>query len=198
MDKLLIIFLLIAGYLVGSIPFAAIISRMKGVDIRNVGSKNPGAANVFRAVGKPYGIIVWILDMCKSLVVMFISDRIFHVQLFIIFLVGIAAVAGHCWSIFMRFRGGKGVATSGGVFLYLLPWAFPIVLIAYFLIQKKARSIPVVVSGFFISLSLIFLIYRYEWKWLAPGMAIFLVLAGIANMEAIKEMRRLAMREKAK
>jgi len=184
------------GYLIGSIPFAVIISRMKGVDIRKVGSKNPGAANVLREVGKPYGIIVWILDTAKGALVMFISHRLFHSHLFFVALVGIAAVVGHCWPIFLKFRGGKGVSTSGGVFLYLLPWAFPIVIVAYFIIQRKPRSITVVVSGFVISLALIFLIYHREWRWLAPALAIFLAVSGIANMSAIKEMREARKKEK--
>lgn len=196
MDKLLIMLQIIMGYLIGSIPFAVIISRMKGVDIRKVGSKNPGAANVLREVGKPYGIIVWILDTAKGALVMFISHRLFHSHLFFVALVGIAAVVGHCWPIFLKFRGGKGVSTSGGVFLYLLPWAFPIVIVAYFLIQRKPRSITVVVSGFVISLALIFLIYHREWRWLAPALAIFLAVSGIANISAIKEMREA--RRKAK
>ncbi|MCK4395563.1 glycerol-3-phosphate 1-O-acyltransferase PlsY [candidate division WOR-3 bacterium] len=189
MDKLLIVLQIIMGYIIGSISFAVIISRMKGVDIRKVGSKNPGAANVLREVGKPYGIIVWILDTAKGALAMFISHRLFHSHLFLVALVGIAVVVGHCWPIFLKFRGGKGVSTSGGVFLYLLPWAFPIVIVAYFLIQRKPRSITVVVSGFVISLALIFLIYHQEWRWLAPALAIFLAVSGIANMSAIKEMR---------
>ena len=184
------------GYLIGSIPFAVIISRMKGVDIRKVGSKNPGAANVLREVGKPYGIIVWILDTAKGALVMFISHRLFHSHLFFVALVGIAAVVGHCWPIFLKFRGGKGVSTSGGVFLYLLPWAFPIVIVAYFIIQRKPRSITVVVSGFVISLALIFLIYHREWRWLAPALAIFLAVSAIANISAIKEMREARKKEK--
>ncbi len=196
MDKLLIMLQIIMGYLIGSIPFAVIISRMKGVDIRKVGSKNPGAANVLREVGKPYGIIVWILDTAKGALVMFISHRLFHSHLFFVALVGIAAVVGHCWPIFLKFRGGKGVSTSGGVFLYLLPWAFPIVIVAYFLIQRKPRSITVVVSGFVISLALIFLIYHREWRWLPLALTIFLAVSGIANISAIKEMREA--RRKAK
>lgn len=187
------------GYAIGSIPFAVIVSHLRGVNIRNVGSKNPGAANVFRQVGKPYGILVWILDMCKSIFAMFISDRVFHASYFFVALVGIAAVAGHCWSPFLKFKGGKGVATSGGFFLYLLPWTFPIVIVAYFIIQRNARFIPVVVSGFVISLFLIVLTYRSEWKWLTPALGIFLIVSGIANMSAIKEMgkkRREERREK--
>ncbi|OQX56177.1 MAG: acyl-phosphate glycerol 3-phosphate acyltransferase [Candidatus Cloacimonas sp. 4484_209] len=187
--KITIIALVIMGYVIGSIPFAIIVSRLKGIDIRKVGSKNPGAANVFREVGKPYGIIVWAFDTAKGAFAMLIAHRIFHLHLFLVTLVGVAAVVGHCWSMFMRFKGGKGVATSGGVFLYLLPKAFPFLIIAYFLVQKKPRSIPVVVSGFAIPLGLIFLIYHRDWRWLLPALAIFLTVGVIANISAIQEMR---------
>jgi glycerol-3-phosphate acyltransferase PlsY len=188
MDKVVIPLQIVMGYLIGSIPFAVIIAKMKGVNIKKAGSGNPGAANVFREVGKPYGILVWLFDTAKGAIAMLIAHRVFHSHLFFVALVGIAGVSGHCWSVFLGFKGGKGVATSGGVFLYLLPWAFPIVIVAYFLIQRKPRSIPVVVSGFVISLALIFWIYHEEWKWLAPVMAIFLGVSAIANREAIREM----------
>lgn len=183
------ILLIIMGYFFGAIPFALVIAKLKHVDIRKVGTKNPGAANVFRQVGKPYGILVWVLDTAKGACAMLIADRLFDVHHFFVALVGIAAVAGHCWSPFLRFKGGKGVATSGGVFLYLLPWAFPIVIAVYFIIQRRARSIIVVTGGFIVSLALIFLIYWEHWRWLAPALAIFLLVSGIANLQAIREMR---------
>ncbi len=180
---------MVMGYLFGAIPFALIIAKLKHVDIRKVGTRNPGAANVFRQVGKPYGILVWLLDTAKGACAMLIADKICDVHHFFVALVGIAAVAGHCWSPFLRFKGGKGVATSGGVFLYLLPWAFPIVIAAYFLIQRRPRSVLVVTSGFVISLAIIFLIYREHWRWLAPALALFLIVSGIANLQAIREMK---------
>jgi glycerol-3-phosphate acyltransferase PlsY len=189
MNVLKIVLLVVMGYFFGAMPFALIIAKLKRVDIRKVGTGNPGAANVFRQVGKPYGILVWLLDTAKGACAMAVADKLFHVHLFYVALVGIAAVAGHCWSVFLRFRGGKGVATSGGVFLYLLPWAFPIVISAYFLIQRRPRSILVVTSGFAVSLALIFLIYREHWRWLAPALAIFLLVSGIANLQAIREMK---------
>jgi glycerol-3-phosphate acyltransferase PlsY len=196
MNVLKIALLVVMGYLFGAIPFALIISKIKRVDIRNVGTKNPGAANVFREIGKPYGILVWLLDTAKGACAMLIADKLLHVHLFYVALVGIAAVAGHCWSMFLGFRGGKGVATSGGVFLYLLPWAFPIVIAAYFLIQQRPRSVLVVTSGFAVSLALIFLIYREQWRWLAPALAIFLAVSGIANIEAIREMKHRKGKDK--
>ncbi len=189
MNAVKIVLLIIMGYFFGAIPFALIVAKLKRVDIRNVGTKNPGAANVFRQIGKPYGILVWLLDTAKGACAMGVADKIFHVHLFYVALVGIAAVAGHCFSMFLGFKGGKGVATSGGVFLYLLPWAFPIVIAAYFLIQRRPRSVLVVTSGFVVSLILIFVIYWRHWHWLAPALAIFLVVSGIANLQAIREMR---------
>lgn len=189
LDIILKVLLVVMGYLIGSIPFALIIARIKKVNIKEVGTKNPGAANVYRQVGKSYGILVWILDTSKGACAMLVADKIFHLHLFFVTLVGIAAVAGHCWSLFLGFKGGKGVATSGGVFLYLLPWAFPIVIAVYFLIQRRPRSILVVTSGFVVSLVLIFVIYHTHWRWLAPALAIFLLVSSIANRSAIIEMR---------
>lgn len=189
MNVVKIVLLIIMGYFFGAIPFALIVAKLKRVDIRKVGTKNPGAANVFRQIGKPYGILVWLLDTAKGACAMAVADKIFHVHFFYVALVGIAAVAGHCWSMFLGFKGGKGVATSGGVFLYLLPWAFPIVIATYFLIQRRPRSVLVVTSGFVVSLILILVVYWRHWRWLAPALAIFLVVSGIANIQAIREMR---------
>ena len=191
-----IVLVLFLGYLFGSIPFAIVVSRLKGVDIRKVGSGNPGAANVFREVGKVYGIMVWILDMVKGMVPMWIAKDVFHLHPFIVGITGVAAVAGHCWSLFLRFKGGKGVATSGGVFLFLFPWFFPIALVTYFAIQKAPRNPVVVVSGFIFALGLALLIYRRVIHWALPFFIIFLIVGMIANREALKEMRHEAQGKK--
>ncbi|NOZ64090.1 MAG: glycerol-3-phosphate acyltransferase [Caldiserica bacterium] len=112
-----LIFSLLLGYLFGSLPFAVIVSWLKGINIREVGTKNPGAANVYREVGKPYGILVWILDTLKGVVPMIIANTVFHLPFLIVAASGSLAIAGHCWSIFLGFKGGKGVATMGGVTL---------------------------------------------------------------------------------
>ncbi len=183
-----IVLSLLIGYIFGSIPFAIIISRLKGVNILQVGTKNPGAANVSREVGKIYGIIVWILDTIKGVIPMLISKYIFKIHPFYTGLSGIAALSGHCWSIFLRFKGGKGASTSGGILLFLFPKFFPIALLLYYITRKSPRNPFLIVSIFGIGLSIVFLIYWSHIKWVLPFFIIFLSLGTIANIDTIKEM----------
>ena len=189
METFQIISSIILGYLIGSIPFAVIVSRLvKGVDIRQVGTKNPGAANVLREVGKVWGVLVWLLDTFKGVGAMLIAHRVLGLPLFWVMMAGIAAVIGHCWSVFVRFGGGRGVSTAGGVLFYVVPKAFPFCLILYFLIQRKApRSFWAtgLAIAFFFGLALLF--YRAHLHWLAPAVGIFLIVGFIVNIPTIKE-----------
>ncbi|MBI4397263.1 MAG: glycerol-3-phosphate 1-O-acyltransferase PlsY [Elusimicrobia bacterium] len=118
-----LMFWTIAAYLVGALPTAYIIAKwVKGVDIRRVGSGNPGATNVFRSIGKGPGLLTLFIDMLKGWLPVWLCMQ-YTAGSVAPLVVGLAAVAGHTWSPFLRFKGGKGVATSGGVFLALLPLA---------------------------------------------------------------------------
>lgn len=119
------ILFLAASYLIGSIPTAYIAGRLaKGIDIREHGSGNVGASNVFRVIGKKWGSGVLIFDMFKGFVPAFFFPMYYHTNSKLLgLLFGIAAIAGHNWTIFLGFKGGKGVATSAGVFLGILPKA---------------------------------------------------------------------------
>ncbi len=117
---------IILGYLLGSIPFAYIAGRLKkGVDIRQVGGGNMGALNAFREIGVTAGLIVLIADIGKGLLAVLIG-RWLGLSLMWLFAVGFAAIVGHSWPIFLRFRGGKGGATILGVLLALSPREFAI------------------------------------------------------------------------
>ena len=108
-----------AAYLLGSVPFGLIIARrVKGVDIREHGSKNIGATNVFRVVGKQWGTAVLLLDALKGYVAC-VLPMLFGHDLAVPFrlLLGVSAILGHSFPVWLKFRGGKGVATSLGVFL---------------------------------------------------------------------------------
>lgn len=112
--------LLIVSYLVGAIPFALLISRLKGIDIRTVGSGNVGATNVFRSVGKSWGVMTFAADVLKGFLPAYLIPL--YAPLAILpenagLLYGCAAIAGHNWPLYLRFKGGKGVATSAGVLL---------------------------------------------------------------------------------
>ncbi len=117
----------VAAYLLGSVPFAFLIARSAGKDLRTIGSGNIGATNLARAVGRKWGYFCFALDVLKGLVPVAIvgalrdvSDNPLLLSLWL--LVGIAAILGHVFPVYLRFKGGKGVATSFGVALGLWPY----------------------------------------------------------------------------
>lgn len=115
------IFAIIIGYLLGAMPSAYVAGRVvKGVDIRELGDGNMGAANAWREIGPKAGIAVAIADVGKGAAAMLIAKAI-GVPLPTLLLTGLAAVAGHNWPLFLRFRGGRGEATTIGVLLTLMP-----------------------------------------------------------------------------
>ncbi len=120
MGDLVFFLLLISGYILGSVLFGDIIAKAKGVDLRKVGSGNVGATNVRRALGKKYGIIVFILDALKGFIPTYLSLSLLENEWHIAF-VALSPILGHIFPIFYRFKGGKGVATSFGVILALYP-----------------------------------------------------------------------------
>ncbi len=116
----------VAGYLVGAISPATLLASRKGVDLRGVGSGNPGATNVGRALGRKAGVLVAVLDVLKGLVPAAVFGSVDHRAGL---LAGVAAVLGHVTSPFLRGHGGKGVATAGGAILGSHPlWAIPVML----------------------------------------------------------------------
>ena len=112
---------IIIGYLLGSIPFAYIIARTKkGVDIRDVGGGNVGALNTYREIGPVWGISVLAADIIKGVLTVMVA-RWLGLSIEWMCIVGFAAVVGHNWPIFLKFRGGKGAATVLGVLVALTP-----------------------------------------------------------------------------
>lgn len=119
------IFVIIAAYLIGSIPFALLLARRWGkTDLRQVGSGNLGAANVLRASGVRAGVIVAILDIAKGAASVALAMRVTSGPIAPA-AAGFAAVVGHIYPVWLKFRGGKGVATACGVFSVLTPLAVP-------------------------------------------------------------------------
>jgi glycerol-3-phosphate acyltransferase PlsY len=112
------------GYLLGSIPFAFLLSRrLEGIDIRRAGSGNVGAANVLRTSGIGAALLVMLLDVAKGAGSVLVAQRWVAGDAVAPAAAGLAAIVGHVYPVWLRFRGGKGVATACGVFSVLTPWA---------------------------------------------------------------------------
>lgn len=141
----------IAAYLLGSIPTGYIFGRvLKGVDVRTMGSGNMGATNVFRTIGKAQGIMVLMLDGLKGFLAVTLlpvllsgmfdySIETSRINPYIIF--GAAAIAGHIWTVFLKFKGGKGVATTAGVMIGLSPVIFIIALVVWVIVFAARRYV---------------------------------------------------------
>ncbi|MFZ5803010.1 MAG: glycerol-3-phosphate 1-O-acyltransferase PlsY [Candidatus Omnitrophota bacterium] len=112
------------AYLMGSISFGYLLPKLtRGIDVREHGSRNPGATNVFRVVGKKMGLGVLFLDALKGYLAVSIPQAFLSLHLHVgwFFLLGVIAILGHTFPVWLRFKGGKGVATSLGVFIALAP-----------------------------------------------------------------------------
>jgi glycerol-3-phosphate acyltransferase PlsY len=116
---------IVTGYLIGWIPFALILSKQWGVDLRRTGSGNLGAANVMRASGITPGVLVAALDVAKGAASVWLAERL-SLSPAAPAAAGLAAIIGHIYPVWLRFRGGKGVATACGVFLVVTPMAMTV------------------------------------------------------------------------
>ena len=132
--------LVLFAYLLGSVPTGYILGSVAGVDVRKAGSGNVGATNVARVVGKRYGILTLVADIAKGFVPVIVALNI-GLTPAATALVGIAAFLGHLYPVFLRFQGGKGVATALGVFLGLAPWATLILMAIFVLVLLATRVV---------------------------------------------------------
>jgi glycerol-3-phosphate acyltransferase PlsY len=137
-----IVVYLILSYLIGAIPFAYIISKVfKNIDIRKHGSGNPGATNVYRTVSKPLGILTFVCDALKGFVPVFFVTLINPSSYLIVLLVALVTILGHIYTVFLNFKGGKGVATGFGIFLAINPIATLICLAVFAIILALSKYV---------------------------------------------------------
>ena len=176
------------GYLIGSIPWGVILARLfRGPDPRTVGSTHTGATNVFRNVHPVAGVLTGVLDFIKGVAAVWLVMRVFP-EPWLLPLTGVAAVAGHCWPVFLNFRGGMGVATAGALVLWQFPQVIPIFAIAYLLldllvIKHQARTMMLLAA----LLPLMLLPFRPapEKMMLATGLAIVLVIRWASDFNRV-------------
>jgi acyl phosphate:glycerol-3-phosphate acyltransferase len=134
---------LLACYLLGSIPTGYLYGRARGIDIRRQGSGNLGATNVVRVLGWGPGVLVLLIDIAKGFLAVWVLARFSPFAGSDLMRVGcgLAAVLGHTFTVWLRFQGGKGVATSCGVFLALAPLATSVVLLAFVAVVAATRYV---------------------------------------------------------
>ena len=131
---------ILLGYLAGSVPFAYLLARLKGIDVRVAGSGNVGAANVLRTTGAWRGVIVMSLDVAKGIGAVAIAHMLAGGTA-LIALTGAAAVVGHVYPVWLRFHGGKGVAVAAGVFTILSPIATALAAALFLVIAWTTRYV---------------------------------------------------------
>ena len=135
------ILLSLLAYFSGSIPSGVWIGKtFKGIDIRTVGSKNSGATNAYRNLGAVYGIMTLVIDALKGYLPLLIASKMEISSQYIV-VIGLIAILGHSFSCFLNFNGGKGVATSLGVFLFLAPKAVGIAALGFLIVVFLTRYV---------------------------------------------------------
>ena len=183
------------AFLAGSIPFGLFIAKAKGVNIREHGSGNIGATNVLRVIGKPYGIACLILDFLKGFLPTLLAVSIYLIagktpQLSIeglqhfgttfpladawqaqtlIIVTGLAAILGHNYSPWIGFKGGKGIATSGGVLVALMPVAVLLLIVIWLLLFFSTRYVSIASIGTALSVPFLTIYGSYRHGYLADG-----------------------------
>jgi acyl phosphate:glycerol-3-phosphate acyltransferase len=136
------VWLLLAAYFLGSIPFGLLLAKLFGnADVRKAGSGNIGAANVARVAGPLAGILTLALDTAKGAAAVLLAARFAHESAAWMMLAALAALVGHCFSVWLKFKGGKGVATALGVFLALCPPAALAALLLFALVAACWRYV---------------------------------------------------------
>jgi glycerol-3-phosphate acyltransferase PlsY len=189
----------LVAYLLGSIPTGYLVARAKGIDIRSVGSGNIGATNVLRILGRPAGILVLVADGLKGWVACgmlpdyalpFFEVRPdpggqFHEVLAIV--CGFAAVLGHNYPCWLKFKGGKGIATSAGVLAALVPWALVIILSLWIILFALTRYVSVgsLAASFTLPFATWFTTHNWTLTLVTAAMGVLAIYKHKANIQRL-------------
>lgn len=138
--KMLALVLSVLAYLLGSVPTGYLLGSATGVDIRESGSGNIGATNVARTLGWKKGVLTLVLDVAKGLIPAFVALQL-NLGIAVAAVAGLAAFLGHLYPIFLRFRGGKGIATALGVFLGTMPLAAVVLVVVFLAVVGSSRRV---------------------------------------------------------
>jgi glycerol-3-phosphate acyltransferase PlsY len=188
---------LVVSYLIGSVDFAVVVARMHGVDIHEVGSGNPGTSNVMRTLGRGPAVMVFVGDSMKGVIAASIGA-------FLIadadplspwaFAAGLAAVVGHCYPIYHGFKGGKGVATGGGVLAFCIPVVALILTVIWALVAKVGKVASV--ASLVVVLLTLPLAYWQGVRW--PALGVLVAMLGLVTLRHRGNISRIFRRAEQK
>jgi len=175
----------IAGYALGSVSFSLLFAKAQGIDLRGVGSGNLGATNAGRALGKKTGLIVYFLDMAKGFVPAILGLWLISVEAGVV--ASAASYLGHIWPIWLRFRGGKGVATLSGAMLALQPLGFVIAGVSWLLSVKLTGIVAIgsLAFGAMLPVGAWVMDYPEPVKYFALGGGLFLFFTHRSNLQRL-------------
>jgi glycerol-3-phosphate acyltransferase PlsY len=182
-----LIIYLILSYLCGAIPFSYLITKkFKNIDIRQCGSKNPGATNVFRTVSKPLGILTFVLDCLKGFTTVSFAFYL-NGSLYFILTVALVTLLGHIFTVFLNFKGGKGVAVGCGIFLALNPLATIVCFIIFLIVVaiSKYVSLGSIIAAVMLPINLFVFKSEYELVIFSSVMVIIVLIRHISNIKRI-------------
>jgi acyl phosphate:glycerol-3-phosphate acyltransferase len=182
----MVYWLLLAGYLLGSIPFGLIVAAFWRIDIRQYGSGNIGATNVLRTLGIVPGSLVFALDLLKGTGAVLLAAHYLN-QPFLIVGCGLAAVLGHTYSVFLKFQGGRGAATGLGVLLGIAPDLFIFAVMLFSLIVGLTRYVSLGSILTALAVTMAFFAFGKPWPYSVAAALISLVII----MRHIPNIRRL-------
>lgn len=185
----MILILFLFAFFFGSIPWGYIIGKLKGIDLRQVGSGNIGTTNVLRAIGKKEALITLLLDISKGVIPVLVVKMIpsYGDNLFLIGLAGVFSILGHCYTPFLKFKGGKGVATAIGVLLAYMPLAGLITILIWIITFKisKISSLSALISFALLPINVYLLNYPEEIKLFAFLFTAVIYLRHIQNIKRL-------------
>ena len=183
---MLIVLIILLAYLIGAIPFGVIIGRIFKVDIMSRGSKNIGATNVVRTVGVIPGILVLTLDLLKGTLATYLAIY-FLIEPLLIITAGLAAILGHMFPVYLKFKGGKGAAVGLGVLLAIAPTIFlyaalwTVVIVAIFrYVSLASITGPILIA-----------VLMYYWNVPLPYLVACLIVAILMVFKHIPNIKRL-------
>lgn len=203
MNPVAAVLLLAASYLLGAAPWGVILGRLfAGTDIRRQGSGSTGTTNAYRVLGAKFSVVVLVLDFVKGMLPVLVAGWL-GASDWVVAAAGVAAVVGHCWSPFIGFSGGKGVATGGGAVFALIPWLWlALIPMVAILLLTKYMSVASLTVSLCCAAAAVVLAATGDQPW-ASAVAVLVIVAIIvyrhrANIERLRAGTELKLSRRSK